>query len=811
MTARFSWRCHPRGRSRDFLLNQPFSDRYGDEHLPEQRRPHQTTKPATLMSSILGTRVLRREDLGFLTRGATYTADLNEPGLIGSVHATYVRSTMAHARIVVDTTEAGTMPGVVAVYTANDLDGSMFLPGAIPLFPEPMLNRPLLASGRVRFVGEPIAVVLAELPCQGADAAEVVFVDYDPLPAVVDPESALTDEVVLYEEVGTNQAIDFSSLDMATGLTDSTFFDECQVVVQGRVAHPRVHPAPIEVRSAAAAWDGDSLSVWMSNQSPHGVKRSLESLYGEKALGGIRVVVGDVGGGFGAKIDLYPEEALLPWLASESGRPVRWFETRTENMVAMGPGRGHIHRFAIGGTRSGDLTHYQLDVLVDSGAYTRIGAFLPMFTLPMTVGVYDIPNVETAARSVVTNTTPLEAYRGAGRPEATLTIERAVDLFAHEVGMDPIDLRRHNLIAADAFPVTTSVGTEYDSGDYETSLNLALQAAGISDLRDEQARRRESGDALQLGIGVSAYVEITAGPAPGGDEFGRVEITADGTARVLSGSLSHGQSHQTTFSMIVADRLGMNLDDIEFIQGDTDRVAHGVGTYGSRSTQLGGSAVHDAAGLVVDEALRVAADLMEAAVDDVTLDVDTGRFHVVGSPAISRTWAEIAAAAGEGVLEAESKEDRKCTYPFGTHVAVVEVDIETGHVRLDRMVTCDDAGVIINPMIVEGQRHGGIAQGVAQALMEEITYDENGNPLTTNFADYGIISMAELPSFELTSLETPTPNNPLGVKGIGESGAIGSTPAVQSAVLDALSPWGVVHLDIPLTPQKVWSAISAAN
>ncbi len=717
---------------------------------------------------------------------------------------------MAHARIVVDTSNAKTMPGVLAIYTGSDLDVSMVLPGAIPVFPDPMLNRPLLANNRVRFVGEPVAVVLAEHPFQGVDAAEAVLVDYDPLPAVVDPELALADEVVLYEEVGSNLAIDFSSLDMATGLTDTAFFDECEIVVHGRVAHPRVHPAPIEVRSAAAAWDGDSLSVWISNQSPHGAKRSLEGLYGEKAVEGIRVVVGDVGGGFGSKIDLYPEEALLPWLASESGRPVRWFETRTENMVAMGPGRGHIHRFTIGGTRSGDLTHYQLDVLVDSGAYTRIGAFLPMFTLPMTVGVYEIPNVETAARSVVTNTTPLEAYRGAGRPEATLTIERAVDLFAHEVGMDPIDVRRRNLIAAETFPATTAVGTEYDSGDYETSLDLALQTAGISNLRDEQARRRIAGETLQLGIGVATYVEVTAGPAPGGNEFGRVEITADGRARVFSGSLSHGQSHRTTFSMIAADRLGMDLSEIEFIQGDTDKVADGVGTYGSRSTQLGGSAVHDAAGVVVDKALRIAADLLEAAVDDVMLDTDTGQFHVVGSPTVSRTWAEIATASNEGELEAESKENRKCTYPFGAHVAVVEVDIETGHVRLQRIVTCDDAGVIINPMIVEGQRHGGIAQGVAQALMEEIAYDCDGNPLTTNFADYGIISMAELPSFELASLETPTPNNPLGVKGIGESGSIGSTPAVQSAVLDALSPWGIRHLDVPLTPLKVWSAISAA-
>ena len=762
------------------------------------------------MSSIIGNRVLRREDRSFLTTGATYTADVDDPRLAGAVHATYVRSTMAHARITVDASEALGLPGVVGVFTAADLDGPTVLPGMVPVFPEPMLNRPILATDTVRFVGECVAVVLTEFPAQGEDAAEAVFVDYDPLPVVVDPEDALTDEIVVHTGVGTNLAVDFATLGMATGITDDAFFADCEAVVEGRVSHQRTSAAPIEVRSTAAAWEGDKLIVWMSNQGPHGVKEALQALYGEQATGGIQVIVPDVGGGFGAKIAPYPEDALLPWLSATVGRPVRWFETRTENMNAMGPGRGHVHRFVIGGTRNGDLTHYRLDVLVDSGAYARIGAFLPMFTLPMTVGVYDIPNVETGARSVITNTTPTEAYRGAGRPEATLTVERAVELFAAEIGMDPIQLRRLNFFRAEDFPVTTGVGTEYDSGDYEASLDLALEAAGYDELRAEQARRRADGGPLQMGIGVATYVEVTAGPAPGGDEFGRVEITPEGRARIYSGSLSHGQSHMTTFSMIAADRLGMEVDDIDFVQGDTDLVPHGQGTFGSRSTQLGGSAIHDAAGVVVDEARRVAADLLEADVSDVVLDSEAGGFHVVGSPSVTRSWAEVAAAAGKGVLDAESQETRLCSYPFGTHVAVVEVDVETGHVRLDRMITCDDAGRIINPVIVEGQRHGGIAQGVAQALMEEVSYDADGNPQTTNFADYGIISMAELPSFELVPLETPTPNNPLGVKGIGESGAIGSTPAVQSAVLDAVAHLGVTHIDVPLTPRKVWAAIQGA-
>ncbi len=763
------------------------------------------------MPSILGTRVLRREDRGFLTSGAIYTADIEDSRLDGAVHATYVRSTMAHAGIEVDVSEAVTMPGVVAVFKASDLDGPKAIPGPVPVFPESMLNWPLLAGDRVRFVGEAVAVVLSEHPSQGEDAAEAVLVDYDPLPAVVDPEMALANEVLVHEDVGTNISVDFTDLGMATGYSDDDLFSDCEVVVSGRVAQPRTAAAPLEVRSAACAWEDGRVILWISNQAPHMTRGALTSLYGEQVAAGIRVLVGDVGGGFGAKIAPYPEEALLPWISSRLGRPVRWFESRTENMSAMGPGRGHIHRYTLGGTRDGDLTHYRLDVLVDGGAYARIGAFLPMFTLPMTVGVYDIPNVETTARSVVTNTAPLEAYRGAGRPEATLTIERAVDVFAAEIGIDPVEVRRRNYLPADVFPVTTSVGTEYDTGDYEASLDLALGAAGLDALRAEQRRRRDSGSPKQLGIGVATYVEMTAGPAPGGDEFGRVEITAEGKARVFSGSLSHGQSHRTTFSMIVADQLGISPDDVELIQGDTDLVEHGSGTMASKSTQLGGSAIHDAAGIVVSEARRLAADLLEAGVDDVVLDADTGRFHVVGSPAVDLSWADVAAAADEGALVAESKERRGCTYPFGTHLAVVEVDIETGQVRLDRLVSCDDAGVIINPMIVEGQRHGGIAQGVAQALFEEVSYDADGNPLTTNFADYGIVSMAELPSFELVPLETPTPCNPLGAKGIGESGAIGSTPAVQNAVADALSYMGVTHIDIPLTPQKVWAAIDSAT
>ncbi|MEE2768590.1 MAG: xanthine dehydrogenase family protein molybdopterin-binding subunit, partial [Actinomycetota bacterium] len=749
-----------------------------------------------------------REDPGFLTYGAQYTADLNDTRLEGAVWATFVRSTMAHAHITVDVSAVVGMPGVVGVYTASDLDGPTVLPGVVPLFPEPMLNRPILAIDTVRFVGECVAVVLTEDPYQGVDAADAVEVDYEPLPAVVDMEEAVTDVTLIYEELGTNQAINFADLGMATGTTDEGFFGECEVLLEGRVVHQRTAAAPLEPRSTAATWVGDKLVVWISNQGPHSVRGNLESLYGDQATGGIQVIVPDVGGGFGAKLAPYPEDVILPWLSAEAGRPVRWFETRTENMLAMGPGRAHVHYFRIGGTRGGDVTHYQLDVLVDSGAYTRIGAFLPMFTLPMTTGPYDIPHAENGARTVVTNTTPTEAYRGAGRPEATLTLERAMDMFAAEIGLDPTEIRRRNYLQAEDFPVATSVGTEYDSGDYEKSLDLALRAIDYEGLRVEQLRRRETGERMQLGIGIATYVEITAGPAPGGSEYARVEIAPEGRATIYTGTLSHGQGHLTTFSMIAADQLGIDIDEIDFVQGDTDLVAEGTGTFGSRSTQLAGSSVHTAAGQVVDDARRVAADLLEANVEDVVLDRSTGTFHVVGSPSVSRTWTEVAATGEE--LAAESNETMPCTYPFGTHVAVVEIDTDTGAVRLDRIVTCDDAGTIINPVIVEGQRHGGIAQGVAQALLEEVVYDADGTPQTTNFADYSIISMAELPSFELVPLETATPNNPLGVKGIGESGAVGSTPAVANAVIDGLSHLGIHHLDVPLSPQRVWEAIRSS-
>jgi carbon-monoxide dehydrogenase large subunit len=488
---------------------------------------------------------------------------------------------------------------------------------------------------------------------------------------------------------------------------------------------------------------------------------------------------------------------------------VRWVETRSESMVGLGHGRGQVQHVEIGGTRAGVIEAYRLTVEQDSGAYARMGAVLPYMTRTMLTGVYRIGRTQFSSRSVVTNTTPTVAYRGAGRPEATAAIERAVDLFAAEIGADPADVRRRNLIPADEFPFTTPSGATYDVGAYERALDLALDAAGYDSLRAEQRGRREAGGPIALGIGLSTYVEITNPMGQG--EFGAVTIAEDGSAVVRTGVAPHGQGHATALAMVAADRLGIPMERITVVHGDTDVVPRGRGTGGSRSLQAGGTAVRSAADVVVDQARAIVAELLEANPDDVVLDLDRGRFSVAGTPAMSRTWAEVAAAAPDGLAAELETEHPGPTFPFGAHVAVVEVDLETGEVRLARLIAVDDAGTVVNPLLVEGQVHGGLAQGVAQALYEEVRYDADGNPLTTTFLDYSFPSAAELPSFEAIAMETPTPINPLGAKGIGESGTIGSTVAVQNAVVDALAHLGIRHLDMPATPERVWRAIVDAS
>jgi carbon-monoxide dehydrogenase large subunit len=525
----------------------------------------------------------------------------------------------------------------------------------------------------------------------------------------------------------------------------------------------------------------------------------------------IRVIVPDVGGGFGAKVGIDRDAIIVAWAARKTGRALRWVETRSENLVGMTQGRAQLHHIKIGGTREGQILAYRIDVIQDSGAYGRMGKFLPGLTCLMAQGVYDIPEVQAGFRVVVTNATPVAAYRGAGRPEAAATIERAVDLFAAEIGMDPAEVRRRNFIAPDQFPFQTKTGALYDTGQYAEALDKVLTGAHYEELRQEQERRRARGDVRQLGIGVSTYVEITAADGAAG-ETAKLEVSDDGTATVYTGSSPHGQGHHTAWAMLVQEELGIPMDQVTVIHGDTDLIPVGVGTYASRSLQLGGSAVYKAAAEVKDEARHQAADMLEAAQADVVLDTMTGLWQVRGDPDTALSWAQVAGHTSGGSLIADVSFTADVpTFPFGAHVSVVEVDTETGQVTLLRHVTVDDAGPVLNPVLAEGQRHGGIAQGAAQALLEEVLYDADGNPLTSTLADYAAITATELPSFELLASETPTTVNPLGVKGIGEAGTIGATPAIQNAVIDALAHLGIRHIDMPATPQRVWTAINAAH
>jgi carbon-monoxide dehydrogenase large subunit len=557
-------------------------------------------------------------------------------------------------------------------------------------------------------------------------------------------------------------------------------------------------------------WVDGKLTVWVSTQNAQISRFIMAGAFGLDP-GAIRVVAPDVGGGFGAKVGIDRDAILVAWAARHTGRALRWVETRSENLVGMTHGRDQQHRIKIGGTRDGRVLAYRLDVVQDTGAYPRMSGFLPTLTNLMAVGPYDIAHVEAGYRVVVTNKTPIAAYRGAGRPEATAAIERAMDLFAAEIGMDPAEVRRKNLVPADKFPYQTPCGAHYDSGDYIGALDKVLAGSGYAGLRAEQARRRERGDALQLGIGVASYVEITAADADNG-ETARVVVNGDGTATVYTGSSPHGQGHYTAWSMLVQSDLGIPMDKVTVLHGDTDEIPLATGTYASRSLQLGGMAVHKADLEVKEQARRLAADMMEASEADLELDIDRGLWHVRGDPESSKTWAEVASHAGsDGLVAAVHFTEAQPTFPFGSHVAVAEVDTETGKVTLVRHVTVDDAGIVVNPVLTEGQRHGGIAQGAAQALLEEMVYDADGNPLTGTLADYAAITATELPSFELLVSETPTPVNPLGVKGIGEAGTIGATPAVQNAVIDAVSHLGVRHIDMPTTPARVWAAIREAR
>lgn len=758
-----------------------------------------------MAGSLLGNAVRRVEDPELLHGNGSYVDNL---ALQGVLHLEFVRSPMAHATIAgVDTAEARAADGVVAVYTAEELA----LPAHHGLA---VLNehcaRPPLAHGKVRFAGDAVAVVVAESKAAAVDAAELVDVDLHELPAVTDPEEALADDAPLqFEELGTNLAAG------SRGGSGDDPLAGAQHVVRLRTVNQRMAVVPMEGNAIAvlppeASADTD-LTVYVSTQMPHGFRKQAARLL-DVPQQRLRVITPHVGGAFGSKAGVAAEHTVAMGVARRLERPVKWVESRSENLTAMPHGRAQVQYVELGLNLDGLITGMRCRVVGDAGAYAGFGGGLALGpTRTMAPGVYRIPALEYDAAAVLTNTTPVGAFRGAGRPEATAFLERAMDLAAAEMRLDPAELRRRNFLRPDDFPLTTPGGAEYDSGDYDRALTEALRQVGYEDLRAEQASRRERGDRTVLGIGLASYVEITAGGGQG--EWGAVTIDGDGGATIRVGTSAHGQGHATVFSTLVADRLGIELEDVRFVQSDTAQVPRGGGTGGSRSLQVGGSAVGEAADVVLRDARELASSLLEVDAEDIELR-DIGEFAVRGVPGPGLTWARLATAAIERGTPLAAELDHTvagATFPFGTHASVVEVDLDTGKVTPLRHVAVDDCGRVLNPLLVQGQQHGGVAQGIAQALWEGFEYDEDGNPQTATLADYTVPTAIEVPALEVSNTETATDRNALGVKGIGESATVGSTPAVQNAVIDALSHLGVRHLDMPCTPMRVWRAVRDAE
>ena len=759
-----------------------------------------------MAGSILGTAVRRVEDPDLVLGRGTFVDNLAQTRS-GVLHGVFVRSPFPRADITgLDTAEAAAAPGVLGVFTAADLGDR-----AVPMFAmaSDRIERFPLARGRVQYVGDPVALVVAESRALAVDAAELVDVDYEPLPAVVDMEQAA--------EAGAPQLYDELPRNIAVQLVDEGDpLDGAEVVVRARIENNRLATAPIEGNAILAdasladpTVEGHHrLTVWLSTQHPHLGQRLLAQLTGLDQAD-IRVVAPHVGGAFGGKAGISPDHAAIVSAALALGRAVAWTETRSEAMLSM-HGRGQVQYAELGLTRDGRITGLRARVIGDCGAYAGFGGgFSAGSTRTMAQGPYVIPKLRYDALSVVTSTSPVGAFRGAGRPEAAALLERIIDVAADELDLAPEEIRRRNFVPADAFPWQTFSGRTYDSGDYDLPLTEALRLADVDGARAEQARRRGAGDPLQLGIGIASYVEITGF---GGSEMGHVEVHEDGSATVRSGTSSHGQGHATAFSMIAADRLGIPMAQITYEQSDTAIVPRGGGTGGARSLQMGGQAVEKASVELLEKASKLAADLLEASVDDVELGDDG--FAVRGVPTTAVGWSDLARHATErdDPLTVTTDFDQEHpTFPFGSHVAIVEVDTETGLVTPVRHIAVDDCGRVVNPLLVGGQQHGGAVQGISQALWEEFIYDEEGTPLTSTFADYAMPTAADTTSIEAHSTETPTPYNSLGVKGIGEAATIGATPAVQNAVVDALSHLGIRHVDIPCTPARVHAAIRAAE
>ncbi len=783
------------------------------------------------MTTYMGKSIKRVEDPRFIQGKGKYVANLALPGM---VHVAVKRSPFAHATIQsIDTSAAAAMDGVVAVFTGQDLlDGGA---GSLPCgFTPPDIKTPPhhpLAVDKVRHVGDGVAVVVAENPYVAEDALDLIDVRYDPLPAVVDARGA-TDEGAPQVHDDVEQNLSFH---WPLGDEDATnqALADADHVIELEFVNQRLIPNAMEPRACTAQWDGftESMTVWTTSQNPH----TIRLLLGAFTLGipehKLRVISPDVGGGFGSKIFHYPEEVIVPWVARAVDRPAKWVASRTESFVTDAHGRDHVTQAKLGVNKDGTITGLHVTTWANMGAY--LSTFAPLIPTALYItlfsGLYRIPAIFGQSYGTMTNTVPVDAYRGAGRPEASYMLETLVDLAARELDMDPIELRRRNLIQPDEFPYQTPVALEYDSGNYPALFDKVEELADYKNMRKEQKDARKDG--RLVGVGFSGCIEAS-GPAPsavavglgaaiGLFESGAIRVHPTGKVVVLTGSHSHGQGHETTFAQIVADELGVPMEDVEVVHGDTDRTPYGVGTYGSRSAAIGGSALVKSAEKIREKLKALAAHLLEASVDDMVYDRSSGTVHVKGSPESAKAFGELAFAVTtadnmpdgmEPGLEATSFYDpANFTFPCSAHVAMVEVDRDTGEVSVKSYAAVDDVGNVINPLIVEGQIVGGIAQGVGQALWEHGVYDENGQLLTGSMMDYAMPRADGFPSISVDRIETPSPHNPLGVKGAGEMGTIAATATISNAVLDALAPLGIRYLDMPLTAEKIHNAIAAAN
>tara|TARA_X000000368_G_scaffold25501_1_gene19276 strand:+ start:2043 stop:4352 length:2310 start_codon:yes stop_codon:yes gene_type:complete len=767
--------------------------------------------------SIVGAKVIRKEDPNLLTGRGQFVDDIQ---LTGTAHMAFVRSTEAHALIKgIDVSAALECEGVIGAWTAADLE----LP---PLPGVPGLERPALATDKVRFVGEAVAVIVAESKYAAADGTELVIVDYEPLGAVTSIEEATADNApLLYEELGSNTVAEVPTED-----DHQTIFDAAPHTETIKLVNNRCTAAPIETNACLADYGPSGLTVWASFQAPHHLRNRISAWLGIPQ-DQCRVITPDVGGGFGQKINFTPEFFVAPVLSKTLSRPVKYSQTRSEAMTSMYHGRAQEQEVSIAFDNDGTIQALRVFASQDMGGYADgTGMGMPVLTTAMSAGCYVIPNVSIAWRNVLTNTTPIAAYRGAGRPEATYLIERAMDHIAYKLDMDPTEVRRQNYIPKDSFPYPThSELAVYDSGNFEGALDELLNIMDYQSLREEQATNRENSEKPLLGIGFSSWLEIAGFGPPGSLEgFGhlgswesvQIRIQPDGSAIIYTGASPHGQGTVTTFAQIASDYLGIDFDKISVRHGDTATIPQGIGTMGSRQVAVGGEGVKNASLKIVESAKSIAAHKLEANPEDI--EVSDGNLFVKGTPSKSLTWAEVATFSYQRLELPEDmdpgsldttilQEVPNFSFPSGAYACVIEIDRQTGDARIRDMYLVDDCGTVINPLLAEGQVHGGVAQGIAQALYEEFSYDENGQPTTATFIDYLMPGAPDLPSYKSGRINTPNPNNSLGAKGIGESGSVGTPPAVMNAVVDAVRHLGVTHIDMPATPQKIWEILQGGS